>query len=504
MRNKHVRLTSGGRLARNTVWNLIGSCAPLVVAALTIPPIINGLGTDRFGVLTLAWAVIGYFSLFDLGIGRALTQMVAEKLGAGREDEVRPIVWTSLFLMLVSGTVGTFVLGIFSRSLVIDILKIPAALQTESIYAFYALAVSVPIVVTTAGLRGVLEAYQHFGLVNAIRVPLGILTFLGPFIVLPFSNSLFVIVAVLVAGRVVATVAHLLACFHVNPALRNAVILQRSAIKTLLHFGGWMTVTNIVSPVMVYLDRFMIGAIISIAAAAYYTAPYEVVTKLLLIPSAIMGVLFPAFAFGLTQDRNRTAQLFHKGIKYVFLALFPLTLSIVTFAHEGLKFWLGDEFAQNSTHVLQWIAIGVLINGLAQIPFALIQGAGRPDLTAKLHLIELPIYLVSVWWLVGLYGIEGAAISWVGRVAVDAVLLFFISWRFIPRSRLDMYAISVIAASALLFTAFAIFPDGFVLKGILLLVMLPVFAMITWFVILDAEERVLVGNFYTRKVIKSL
>jgi len=96
-------LTSGRLLARNTVWNLVGSGAPMVVAVFCMPILIKGLGTDRFGVLTLAWALIGYASLFDLGLGRALTQLVAKKLGAWEEREIPAVAWTSLVLMMLLG-----------------------------------------------------------------------------------------------------------------------------------------------------------------------------------------------------------------------------------------------------------------------------------------------------------------------------------------------------------------------------------------------------------------
>ena len=87
MSDQQANLTGGRRLARNVVWNLLGTGAPLLVAIVAIPLLIQGLGTARFGVLTLAWLVVGYFSLFDLGLGRALTKLVAEKLGKGQDDE---------------------------------------------------------------------------------------------------------------------------------------------------------------------------------------------------------------------------------------------------------------------------------------------------------------------------------------------------------------------------------------------------------------------------------
>ena len=78
------------RLVRNSVFNFLGLGIPFVAAVISIPLLIRVLGTERFGILTLAWIVIGYFSLFDLGLGRALTQVVAERIGARKEAIAPP------------------------------------------------------------------------------------------------------------------------------------------------------------------------------------------------------------------------------------------------------------------------------------------------------------------------------------------------------------------------------------------------------------------------------
>ena len=150
----NAHLTSGRLLARNTVWNLVGSGAPMVVAVFCIPILIHGLGTERFGVLTLAWTLIGYASLFDLGLGRALTQLVARKLGAGEEKDVPGLVWTSLALMLLLGVLGAGVVGLSSPWLVHRALNVPAELQREALESFYLLGLAVPVVICTTGLRG--------------------------------------------------------------------------------------------------------------------------------------------------------------------------------------------------------------------------------------------------------------------------------------------------------------------------------------------------------------
>ena len=51
----------------------------MAVGVAAVPPLVRLLGVDRFGVLALAWIIVGYFSLFDLGMGRALTKLVADK-----------------------------------------------------------------------------------------------------------------------------------------------------------------------------------------------------------------------------------------------------------------------------------------------------------------------------------------------------------------------------------------------------------------------------------------
>jgi len=483
-------------IARNTVLNMTGMVIPLIVAILAMPLLIRVLGTDRFGVLALAWVVIGYFSLFDLGLGRALTQLVAGRLGAGKEEEIPALAWTGLILVLILGLVGTLVLGLSSPWLVHDALNIPEELQPESLHVFYLLALAIPVVTITAGLRGLLEAYQRFDIINLIRIPLGIFTFLGPFLALPFSHSLLPVVAILVAGRLIAWAVYLLICIRAMSLTRGGIGLQLNVLKQLLFFGTWMTVSNVVGPIMVYLDRFLIGALLSVAAVTFYATPYEVVTKLLIIPGALAGVLFPAFSAGSIQDPGRTAMLFGRGIKYVFLCLFPICLLLITFASEGLDLWLGREFLRKSTHVLQWLAVGVFCNSLAHIAFAFIQGVGRPDLTAKLHLMELPLYVLLVWYLTGACGIEGAAIAWALRTGIDAIFLFAVAQRLLPTTISRGMRKALATVGALVIFGLGSMQTSLLIKAAFLGVVLTAFSFTAWFLILAPDERVTIGNLF--------
>jgi O-antigen/teichoic acid export membrane protein len=422
-------LTSGRLLARNTVWNLIGSGAPMVVAVYCIPILIRGLGNERFGVLTLAWALIGYASLLDLGLGRALTQLVAKKLGAGEDREVPTLVWTSLLLMLILGVVGAAAVILLSPWLVHSALNVPDALEPETLQAFYLLGLSIPVVISTSGLRGLLEAHQRFGAINALRVPMGVFTFAGPLLVLPFSKSLVPVVGTLVAGRIAAWAAHLLLCLRVVPELGRSIAWERSAVGPLLRFGGWTTIASIVNPVLVSMDRFLIGAALPVAMVGYYTAPFEAVTKLWMIPASLTATMFPACSALGTDRRKEMGILYSRSIKYLFLVLAPISLVLFIFAGQIMQFWLGPDFAEKSTAVLRILAVGVFVNCFAHVPFCFLQGMGRPDTTAKLFLFELAPYAAFAWWMVRHGGIVGAATAWSIRAAIEVLLLILLAWR---------------------------------------------------------------------------
>jgi O-antigen/teichoic acid export membrane protein len=469
----------------------------LLAALVAIPIILKALGTDRFGALSLAWLLIGYFSLFDLGLGRALTKLVAERLAESREGEVPALVGTALLLTLGLGVATAFVVTLPAGWLVGDVLRVPPELQGETREALRLLGISVPFVVSTAALRGLLEAKQCFGLVNAIRIPMGIFSFVGPVLVLPFSHSLVAVVAVLAVGRLVGWAVHLGICLRLYPGLWGGLDVKTPALRPLVRLGGWMTISNVVAPVMTYLDRFLIGALIGLAAVAYYAAPYEMVTRLLLVPLAIAQVLFPAFSGSFGANRPHAARLFDRGLRTIFVLFFPLTLLVVTLAPELLRLWLGEEFARESTSVLRWLAIGAFFNALAQVPFALIQGAGRPDFTARLHLLELPLYVVALWELVRVWGPEGAAIAWTLRVGADAAVLFAAAARAVATSPPTSRGATVLGAALLALVAGALL-HPLPARMVFMISALSAFAFLSWLFVLAPDERQLARNLFAR------
>jgi O-antigen/teichoic acid export membrane protein len=487
-------LTSGRLLARNTIWNLAASVASILIALFSVPILLRYLGTDRFGVISLVWVIEGQFGIFDLGLGQALTKLIAERLGACKEHETPPIFWSSLLIMSSLGVLGAVILRFASGWLVHHILKVPVNIQSETVTALRLVAISLPVVISSSALRGYLIGYQRFDILSAIRVPVSLFSYLVPLIVLPFSKKLGPFIGVLVLSRFIAWIIHLVMCLRVSPVLREQLTIRGAPFAHMFRFGGWMTVTNTLGPIMVSLDRLLIGALISMTAVAYYATAYEAVTKLWIIPTAISGVLFPAFATALIQDRKKAAYLYKLGAKYILLSLFPIVLGVLTLGHFALQLWLGPGLAQKCTPIMHILVIGVFANSLAQVPFWQIQAAGRPDIAAKIHLVELPLYLLTFWTLTGRFGVQGASVAWMLRATLDAIVMYWFSGRLLVESRSSSRHLLEVCMLAAPFLVVAMLIKETVLAACFFCIVCGAFLLIAWLRYLTPAEKTLALN----------
>lgn len=114
-------------VARNTALYFTGPVLVGLIAVVSLPFIIRGSGAEAFGIFSLALVVLGYFSLFDLGLGRATTKFAAGCLGGQSQGRLASVVWTSLALQLLLGILGGIVLAAAVSVLVKDIFNMPAA-----------------------------------------------------------------------------------------------------------------------------------------------------------------------------------------------------------------------------------------------------------------------------------------------------------------------------------------------------------------------------------------
>lgn len=81
------------------------------------------------------------------------------------------------------------------------------------------------------------------------------------------------------------------------------LIFSITVLKRLFRYGGWVTISNIISPILASMDRFILSHIQGASKISFYTVPNELVTRLGIVPGSLGKAVFPK----LSHARNFTA-----------------------------------------------------------------------------------------------------------------------------------------------------------------------------------------------------
>ena len=408
----------------------MGSILPMAIGLLAIPFLIKKIEVEAFGVLTLIWSLIGYFSIFDFGIGRALTHQISSRLGLNNDSEIPEVIKSGMKIMLIAGLIGGVFLYLFSHQLVLNVFNISKDLQYETILSIQIAAFGIPFTTITSGLKGILEGYEDFKTASFLRLIFGTANFGLPVLsVLIFDKSLVSIVVSLLIGRIIIMMLHLF-FVHKKNHLKSILIahnLESEKSKKLLSFGAWMTLSNLISPIMVTIDRFLISNKMGASMVAYYTVPFDFIVRLLIIPAALTTVLFPRFTYLFKEDLPEGLKLYKMSFYGIALIMGTICIILLFGSHFGLTIWLGSSFADASWLIAVILGVGLVFNSLAQIPHSVIQAYGDVKSTSLIHLLEFIIYIPLLYYSVVNYGLVGAAVAWVIRVLLDLCILSYVA-----------------------------------------------------------------------------
>lgn len=421
-------LTQLARLKKNVLitFGMHGVTALLGIWA--VPLLISGIGVERFGLLTILWAIIGYASVFDFGLARALTQIVSKKLGNNDVETISNTVWTSVLVITALGGFAGAMIYWLAPWIALK-MSVSDIYTAETITAIRYLAFSLPMLILIIGLKGILEAYQKADTIAVMRVPVMLCNYVLPVFLVQQTDRLDHLVLLLVAGRFLSLLGFGVSVIKLFPGFFSRFGFYRDEFQALFSFGSWLTVSNVVSPLMMYLDRLLVSSWLGAAIVAYYTTPYDVVMKMTLAPIAVMSVFFPAITVKSQGNMLEARDLYLKAMKYTALLVVLPAIVLIVLAKPLIGLWIDPEFASSSFFIAQLLAAGFAIHSLNHVALSTIQALGRSKTVALYHLCELPVVVALLWVLVHQFGLIGAAWTVLVRGILDGVLLNYLAHR---------------------------------------------------------------------------
>ncbi len=435
-------------IRRGSAFNLLGRAVPLIIALIVIPIYLRAIGEARYGVLAIVWLFTGYFGVFDLGLARAS----AFHLSRQHQETVQTratTFWTALWLNIGLGIIGAGVVYFVAGAVFSNFFHMPEALRKNVLDSLLWIAAALPLTTMSGVLMGAMEAREQFGYMNVVSVLNNAGTQLVPLLVALFiSPSLLWLIPSVVLTRIVGLGVLFAVVWKILP-ITFPPAFHRARARELLSYGGWISVSNMVAPILVTIDRILIGAMLSAQAVTYYTVPFNLAARLSIVPTALTTSLFPRFSRVESADG---LELAGRGLTVLLAVTTVLAVTGIMCLPWFLQWWISPGFAEKAATVGIVLLFGTWVNGLAYVPYSLLQGQNKPDVTAKLHLVELPFFLLGLVAGIHWFGLLGAALAWMLRVTVDGFLMFLFA-------RLSLPLRKMAVATAMIGLAVIIEPD---------------------------------------------
>src|SRR5690348_11355872 len=147
-------------LLRNLVCNIVGIVLPALALLITIPIYIRTIGTDRYGVVAIAWLLLGYFGFLDFGLSRAtanaLSRLTDDRFG--RNAVIATSFWLNVMLGLAGGVLFYLLLPLITHRLY----SLPSNLGSEINVAIPVIACTLPVSLIGGVTGGVLQSREQF------------------------------------------------------------------------------------------------------------------------------------------------------------------------------------------------------------------------------------------------------------------------------------------------------------------------------------------------------
>ncbi len=420
----------------NFSWNIVGGVVSLVLALVAVPIVVHRLGTDEYGLYALVAVFLGHFQFLDFGMSRAVERFGAMSLGEDERASFETYVSVAWVFQLGIAALAAFVVIGLGRLVVPLIIEssdgratFTHALPYIGLTLAFSLAAGVP--------AGVLRALQRFDLVNKAAVASSAFMYaalIGAVLVRPTfefavlagcaSGGFALLIWVVLAWRVTG--------FHPSVA---SLVRRRSAFAELFRFGGYLSLTDLLAPVLSNFEKLVLSRFVGASALTYYMVPFRAIQRISLVPSALSRALFPRLSElvgGAGEGHVWRAAV--RATEVLLWLLLPMFAVILIGGDELLGLWMGGDFAAQAAGFLPWLACGWLINMLAWNTIAALHAFGRTDVHAYLYAVEVVLFVPAVFLAVSRFGLKGAAVAWFGRVTFDAVGLWLMVWRIARRA----------------------------------------------------------------------
>jgi O-antigen/teichoic acid export membrane protein len=415
------------------VSNLAGGAIPAIVTILTVPFIVNRLGSSGFGVLTLITSIVGYFALIDINVTAGSTKFVSEYHARNDSTRVCEAVNFGLLVYGGLGLVGAVAIFLAGPMLLDRYFAIPADLRDEAAASLRVAAAGFFLGQVQIYLQSLPGALLRFDVSGRIESVFGVAVSIASVGVLAAGYGLFAVVLMRVILSALNCVVVWMALTRLLPSFSLAWPGGEVRGK-ILSFSAYSFLSRAANLSLLHLDKLIISAAVGVQMLTYYAIPATLINRVMALVGRLPRVVFPhASALSANGDWHELERVYVGASRYVFFLNGVVALLLAMFAEGLLRYWISAELAANGALVLSVLALAAWIESMSNLPSLVNDGLGHPKVTGLFALAHAALALALIFALVTRLGIVGAAL---GHLVISGVMgiwfMFYVHGRTVP------------------------------------------------------------------------
>ena len=367
---------------RDTMWLLGGQVVALVATFIATPIELDRMGPERYGIVVVLSAVLGYVGLLDIGAAWAVMRFVP--FHRARDDLAaaqRVVVAAAVLALAVGSAVGVVLLVLAEPAASILDLSPGSAEQAED--AVRILAITMPLMLLASVFSGLGRAIGMFALVGILAAAQVVALNAVWVAVAGTEND---VVKVLTAQLVIVAAVIVVSAVAIKArrgwALRPRVP-SRETFREMLSFGAKTSSGQAGLGLLLAVDKPVLGAVIPVAAVPVYAIPFALALRITLFSSSASSAVFGRVVAALAAGEDAEfARLRRRAFAIVGLVSGVLTVNCVFGGRALLDWWIGADFAADGWAPLAILGVGFGVLASGSIGNVLLDAAGRPGVAA--------------------------------------------------------------------------------------------------------------------------
>ena len=386
----------------------------LLFSLIAVRFVFRQLGADVFGILYFSITLTAIITtVLELGISATTVREISRHY-ASDPGYARAFIQTASSIYWAIGVLIVGVIFVTAPILVENWINLTSIDAGTAATMIRIMSLSTMVVLPRALYTSLFRGRQRMAINNTIDVMSTIGQQVGIVVLLKLGGGVFAFAAWISASALIWVTAYVVVAAGFFGWRTLLPRFDLGVVKRNLHFASLMMSNSLLALVHTSSANVIVSKLLPVADFGLYGFISSTVGRAGFVTAAITQAAFPSLS-GLFAAGDREALLvqYRKLQDLVCFGTLPVFAGICFAAHPVYVYVFNPSVATRLLVPTALLALGFSMNAALNVPYITSLAMGRPQIAVRANIAALLVVLPVTAVLIAVYGIIGAAFSWV-------------------------------------------------------------------------------------------